>query len=322
MRLQKFIESEHHDFVAEFLPRWIKIVDLPIDQLGKKWGITIPSETGSPLNIRINVCDVDLIYLRLFEHDDLAGYVNIARDLDLEDWLLKIIHPEELGGEVSKKRIWYEVPITRERLEFFANDSSLNAKYFRNAAYNYVQRKLERGNSMSERYNYPNVADYFREIFFKNYSLGPVQSRSTTANVAGELKINSDNVDLLIGLVSAEEGHPVLTSHMRRERNRGLRSKKLDEQRNSSSGIRCKACNCVPDDIYFTDEIVEIHHKVPLHISGKTEVRLLDLEVLCPNCHFAIHKYNASNPDVEASPANNYAPIFSETFQNQRNKQK
>ncbi|MFJ8491373.1 HNH endonuclease [Streptomyces sp. NPDC094038] len=38
------------------------------------------------------------------------------------------------------------------------------------------------------------------------------------------------------------------------------------------------------------DGYIEVHHSLPLHVSGVTETGLLELALLCANCHRMCHK--------------------------------
>ncbi len=97
--------------------------------------------------------------------------------------------------------------------------------------------------------------------------------------------------------VAAEEGGVLLRSHIVRERDRKLRGKKLDAVVASGGKIACEVCELNPAVAYpgVADprSLVDVHHIVPLHVTGKTTTRLADLVVLCPSCHRAVH---ASRP--------------------------
>ncbi|MET7850510.1 HNH endonuclease [Streptomyces avermitilis] len=38
------------------------------------------------------------------------------------------------------------------------------------------------------------------------------------------------------------------------------------------------------------DGYIEVHHRLPFHISGVTETRIADLALLCANCHRMCHR--------------------------------
>lgn len=91
----------------------------------------------------------------------------------------------------------------------------------------------------------------------------------------------------------ALEGGKKLTLHMQIERDRGIRDAKIRAFMEEQGAIFCEVCR-----IRFTEQypfleadLIEVHHIVPLHtLSNKTEVRLNDLILLCPNCHTVVHQ--------------------------------
>lgn len=102
---------------------------------------------------------------------------------------------------------------------------------------------------------------------------------------------------------SAAEGMPTLHAHLRRERCRALRERKLAEVRAVHG--RCFCALCGLDEIrryppLHGARIFEVHHLAPL-AKAATPVRttLADLAVLCANCHRAVH----ATPTVEENYA-------------------
>ena len=88
---------------------------------------------------------------------------------------------------------------------------------------------------------------------------------------------------------SIREGEKVLVSHRRTERSPLLRRKYFEVCPN----ILCDACSLKPRERYpWTDNILELHHILPLsatlNVNGTT-TRLDDLVPLCPCCHKSIH---------------------------------
>jgi len=90
---------------------------------------------------------------------------------------------------------------------------------------------------------------------------------------------------------SAQEGKWVLAKHFRRERSPVLRKKKLYEQMTQKGLNYCEACNQDGSDYNCEPEkILEVHHTVPLHKNAaEVETKLSDLQILCANCHKAVH---------------------------------
>lgn len=90
----------------------------------------------------------------------------------------------------------------------------------------------------------------------------------------------------------AGEGGLVLRAHLVRERDAGLRKKKLADVQRRHGRIACEVCNFESGATFgpgFAD-VIDVHHVVPLHTSGEVTTKLSDLALLCPNCHRALHK--------------------------------
>ncbi|WP_328831195.1 HNH endonuclease [Streptomyces sp. NBC_00252] len=91
---------------------------------------------------------------------------------------------------------------------------------------------------------------------------------------------------------TAREGQLLARWAIYRERDRGLRDRKIQQARRRGEVIRCEVCSF--DFTYAYGELgtgyVEVHHRLPLHVSGPTETKLDDLAFLCANCHRMCHK--------------------------------
>lgn len=90
-------------------------------------------------------------------------------------------------------------------------------------------------------------------------------------------------------IFSVREGGKVLSSHRRTERSPLVRRKFFEAHPN----IICDACAMRPHERYpWTDNILELHHILPLsatlNVNGTTTT-LDDLVPLCPCCHKSIH---------------------------------
>jgi 5-methylcytosine-specific restriction enzyme A len=88
------------------------------------------------------------------------------------------------------------------------------------------------------------------------------------------------------------EGRALLLLHLRRERNPKLRAKKLDQVLAVRGCLACEVCGFDFERTYGERgaRYAEVHHVVPLHVTGPTTTRLADLAVLCANCHRMIHR--------------------------------
>lgn len=94
---------------------------------------------------------------------------------------------------------------------------------------------------------------------------------------------------------SAAEGKALLVRHLRRERNAALREKKIRRAKK----LDCEVCGINFGRVYGDrgTGYIEVHHTLPLHVSGATETKLNDLALLCSNCHRMIHRSPWTTPD-------------------------
>src|SRR5690554_384063 len=93
-------------------------------------------------------------------------------------------------------------------------------------------------------------------------------------------------------LEGVDEGGLALRQHLVRERDRGLRKRKIDSVRKAAKPIACEVCGFDFGVVYGERglDYCEVHHRTPLHESGQTTTKLKDLAVLCANCHRMIHR--------------------------------
>lgn len=91
---------------------------------------------------------------------------------------------------------------------------------------------------------------------------------------------------------SAPEGRLLLRRHRARERNKGLRKKKIASVLRRGGSLACEACGFDFEEVYGERGAgyVECHHVVPLHEAGEGETKLSDLALICANCHRMIHR--------------------------------
>ncbi|TGB00990.1 HNH endonuclease [Streptomyces sp. MZ04] len=94
------------------------------------------------------------------------------------------------------------------------------------------------------------------------------------------------------GETTAPEGQLLARWALYRERDRGLRDRKIQQARRRGQAVQCEVCSFDFKRFYgaLGDGYIEVHHTLPLHISGPTETRLDDLAFLCANCHRMCHK--------------------------------
>ncbi|MFH8485497.1 HNH endonuclease [Streptomyces longisporoflavus] len=94
------------------------------------------------------------------------------------------------------------------------------------------------------------------------------------------------------GESTAREGRLLTRWALHRERDRGLRKRKIQQAKRQGQVIRCEVCSFDFASFYgqLGEGYIEVHHTLPLHISGPTETKLDDLAFLCANCHRMCHK--------------------------------
>lgn len=88
------------------------------------------------------------------------------------------------------------------------------------------------------------------------------------------------------------EGRVLYRQHLRRERNKQLRVKKMAEVRDRFGCLKCEACDINLAERFGEEryEVYECHHIVPLAKTGPKKSKVTDLALLCPTCHRVAHK--------------------------------
>ncbi|GHH95277.1 HNH endonuclease [Streptomyces capillispiralis] len=91
---------------------------------------------------------------------------------------------------------------------------------------------------------------------------------------------------------SAPEGRLLIRRHKSRERDKGLRKRKIDAVLRQGRRLVCEACGFDFEATYGPRGAgyIECHHVVPLHEAGEGRTRLSDLALICANCHRMIHR--------------------------------
>ncbi|MEU5268169.1 HNH endonuclease [Streptomyces hygroscopicus] len=91
---------------------------------------------------------------------------------------------------------------------------------------------------------------------------------------------------------SGTEGRLLARWTIFRERDPKLRRRKIDRVQRLGQPVRCEVCDFQFDRFYgpIGEGYIEVHHLLPLHISGPRETELDDLALLCSNCHRMCHR--------------------------------
>ena len=90
----------------------------------------------------------------------------------------------------------------------------------------------------------------------------------------------------------SREGRLLKHWHYARERDRALRTRKINRFFKDNGCVFCEICLFDFEKVYGPRGAMfaECHHVVPLHTSGDTTTKLEDLILLCSNCHRMIHR--------------------------------
>lgn len=91
---------------------------------------------------------------------------------------------------------------------------------------------------------------------------------------------------------TAPEGRLLARWALSRERDPRLRRLKINQARNRGLPLQCAVCAFHFERTYgeLGRDYIEVHHVLPLHISGPRETKLEDLALLCANCHRMCHR--------------------------------
>lgn len=92
--------------------------------------------------------------------------------------------------------------------------------------------------------------------------------------------------------ITALEGRLLARWAISRERDAGLRARKVKSVLALGKPIRCEVCTFDFQRFYgeLGDGYIEVHHTLPLHVSGPRETQLKDLSLVCSNCHRMCHR--------------------------------
>ncbi|WP_414168661.1 HNH endonuclease [Streptoverticillium reticulum] len=91
---------------------------------------------------------------------------------------------------------------------------------------------------------------------------------------------------------TALEGRLLARWTLARERDPKLRRLKIAQARRLGQPLQCEVCAFDFGRSYgkLGEGYIEVHHVLPLHVSGPQETTLEDLAFLCSNCHRMCHR--------------------------------
>jgi 5-methylcytosine-specific restriction protein A len=164
-----------------------------------------------------------------------------------------------------------------------------------------VQRKAEDIRTMHPDYTgVPTRGGSLTAAVVERWLRDPAAARRD-AEVARELMEIGEALELTSDQKSAaSEGRLVAAWVRRRERDPAIRRRKLEQIAKIGRPRDCEVCGFNFDRVYGADHAdgyVEVHHVVPLHVSGLTTTRLDDLVLLCANCHRMLHRGGTYTPE-------------------------
>ncbi|WP_375400105.1 HNH endonuclease [uncultured Amnibacterium sp.] len=163
-----------------------------------------------------------------------------------------------------------------------------------------VQRKAEDIRTLHPDYTgVPTRGGSLTAAVVERWLHDPAAGRRDAA-VARRLMESGEALDPAIDQdAEASEGRLIAAWVRRRERDPAIRRRKLEHIAETGRPRDCEVCGFNFDRVYGADHAVgyvEVHHVVPLHVSGLTSTRLDDLVLLCANCHRMLHRGGTYTP--------------------------
>lgn len=167
------------------------------------------------------------------------------------------------------------------------NGVSLKLSNFLAIDPNYKGKGMDGGSKLDEQ--------VFKEFQFNQEQLRAIATeiRKIADNKELKQKINSIEEDDQTGNDLIMEGQVLYKLHKVIERNSKIVQKKKDESMRLFGKLICEACTFVFEDRYgdIGKGFIECHHRTPLsRIKVGTPTKLIDLALVCSNCHRMLHR--------------------------------
>jgi 5-methylcytosine-specific restriction protein A len=207
----------------------------------------------------------------------------LACDLVVQNGWQPLAPEDQRVVELSRLLRRMSLHPLRTRLESFRNEDGVSRKTHNLASSSPTWTKWR-----------SNASQRDREVVAEFQKAPDVMTR-----IAQALRQNAlyDAADNYSGLTSFDEesvleGRYLLRFHLQRERNQGLRQRKIRSVLARSGSLACEVCELDFGQFYGDrgQGYIECHHVEPLHMTGERSTRIHDLALLCSNCHRMIHR--------------------------------
>ena len=169
------------------------------------------------------------------------------------------------------------------------HESALRKGSFRNP--DGVAFKLQNLRQVATGKGFGNVSGMDRTVWSEFGSTPDKVKEIASLIRAGVVFAESDRESLVDDDEEFFEGRVITQLHKRRERDHKLRERLLAARRRIGKltcdmcQVQSKACDPILEDATF-----EVHHLMPIAMAMERMTRLVDLALLCANCHRLIHR--------------------------------
>ena len=130
------------------------------------------------------------------------------------------------------------------------------------------------------------------EVVWRGFASDPERLFKTAEAIKANLEVSADEDDGFDQIEEAEEGRTLTRAHLVRERSRKLVEAKKAACLKVTGALRCEACSFEFGLAYGArgKGFIEVHHALPVHrLRPGAKTRLVDLHLLCANCHRMVH---------------------------------
>lgn len=141
----------------------------------------------------------------------------------------------------------------------------------------------------------PTKGNRLDRIVLDQFMSYTAETRIIVDEIKAEIRRNEGQLLLLLDDdldYEGAEGKLLYLRHRRRERDPRLRKNKIVATLKAGLPIACEVCAFDFSSVYGVRgrDFIEVHHVLPLHVSGEIKTKIADLALLCSNCHRMIHR--------------------------------